>query len=265
MPFQMPWIRYKSTILFPIVVLWAYCAVSSSAAPLPALTLREVLPLQRRVNISSIRMPSLPEITVKQILYGMLEHSVDLDAPNRFVLASPIAQTAIGLSDSTQSSKGLSDLLDQSFGNDPDTTDNGTWVDTYIQFLLDAGASAGSFQQQQSELNAYSQALVDFSKSSAALTAAYFAAFDSVLSLIGIKIPSIPTHTDPLTIRTMEQWAETNATEQQFPKAEWQTYLDRNATLTNATATFKTLDQEIQVSADCDIISNKLMMVYLSR
>ncbi|KAJ6577081.1 hypothetical protein B0H10DRAFT_925954 [Mycena sp. CBHHK59/15] len=129
---------------------------------------------------------------------------IDHDAPNRWVTAQPISSTMLGSQIAANSNADLSEQVDMAFS---DGVSRQGWVDTYIDFLIEAGQANASWSDDvQVLLQQSMNATAAFAAEQVKLVNAYTAAHPNNVTYVGVDIANV-SRVDGITMEQMEYWA----------------------------------------------------------
>ncbi|KAJ7132813.1 hypothetical protein C8R43DRAFT_649902 [Mycena crocata] len=189
-------------------------------------------------------LPALLPPTIQQQLNTTLTN-LSPGAVDRWVTASPISSTSLGLDNQIESSADLSQFVDEMFTKDPSTPGNATWVDTYIDFLIEAGDTNITETQETQLFSNYNNSTTAFAKAQVKLVQAYEAANPDNVTYVGINIYNT-SRIDPLSLKVIEQWgSQGNGS---YSKDDYAKYIQLNKTLTEVKDDFLELNQSLQLA-----------------
>ncbi|KAJ7096386.1 hypothetical protein C8R44DRAFT_376748 [Mycena epipterygia] len=187
--------------------------------------------------------PSLPP-TIKQQLNTTLS-KLSPGAIDRWVTAEPISSTSLGSDDPTQSNADLASLVDKMFTNDSSIPGRDSWVDTYLNFLIEAGNTNVTQTQENTLFTNYNNATTAFATAQVKLVQAYEDANPNNVTYVGVNIYNA-SKIDPLSLKVIEHWgSQGNGS---YSKDDYADYIELNKTLTNVTAQYNELSETIQVA-----------------
>ncbi|KAJ7139421.1 hypothetical protein C8R44DRAFT_304177 [Mycena epipterygia] len=171
---------------------------------------------------------------------SLLLSSIGADAGQRWVTAE-IASTQIGSTDPAGSNKDLSSAVDTLVG-EPST--HQTWVDTYIDFLIEAGGDINSTAETQVK-NHGNNVTATWAVEQTKLVKAYAAAHPGNVTYVGVNVTGVQT-LDAITSGEIIGWAwhggDTNCTSS--TAANSTSISMNNATSTSGGAANCTLDSD---------------------
>lgn len=235
----------KLSLFILFIAALSYDVLSSNAAPVPATSMIA----ERASNVSDARLPSLPDITMKQILLEMLD-KLGNDTADRWVTASPISTTRIGTEDSSGSNKDIIEAINHVILGPIGKAKQGDmlWTDVYFKVLaLPDKKHPQSLECEFAIIDEYANATLAYSNIEAKLVNAYGDANDKEVTLIGASIPGMKK-VDALSLAKMEDWAEKNVPVEGFSEKDYRNYLQRKKILGKLEPQYQELDMKIQVN-----------------
>ncbi|KAJ7462223.1 hypothetical protein B0H11DRAFT_2054655 [Mycena galericulata] len=189
-------------------------------------------------------LPVLLPPTIKQQLNTTLMNLSPPGAIDRWVTADPISFTSLGSDNPTASNADLSSFVDQAFTDDPTIPGNASWVDTYIDFLIEVGSTNITETQESALFANYSNATTAFATAQVKLVQAYETANPNNVTYVGINIHNV-SKVDPLSLSVIEEWgSQGNGS---YSKDDYADYIKLNTTLAVVKEQCLDLSQSIQI------------------
>ncbi|KAJ7733731.1 hypothetical protein DFH07DRAFT_131745 [Mycena maculata] len=191
------------------------------------------------------QLPTVLPPTIKQQLNTTLLNLSPAGAINRWVTAQPISGTSLGSDNPIQSNADLSSFVDVAFTDDPAIPGNASWVDTYINFLIEAG-STNITETQENVLSAdLTNSTTAFATAQVKLVQAYEDANPNNVTYVGVNIWNV-SRIDPLSLGVIEEWgSQGNGS---YTKDDYADYLKVNGTLAAVRGQVSELSDSLQIA-----------------
>lgn len=250
---------HKSTtsMVTTAVLLHLTLITSINAAPLlstSTMALRDATNRTLKFDPSKLRIGTIELPSIRKSLSDMLGKQGP-DFLNNFITASPIHLTSFGLDDDATSNADLSSFVDHAFNSDGETRSNAGWVDTYIEFLIEAGQKClPDLKTQFKVIDEYFDATDALAAAQAKLLQAYRNATDAVPTNIGAHVADAQA-VDTLTIVEVEKWFNgTDGHASNFSMADFENYEKAKQAQLKLKPEFDALDQANKASlTHCDL------------
>ncbi|KAJ6609852.1 hypothetical protein B0H10DRAFT_451758 [Mycena sp. CBHHK59/15] len=192
----------------------------------------------------STSLPALLPPTIKQQLNKTLAN-LSPGAIDRWVTADPISITSLGSGDPTESNADLSRLVDHMFTDDPSKPGRDSWVDTYVDFLIEMGDTNITETQENNLFVNFNNATTAFAKAQVKLVQAYEDASPNNITFVGVNIFNV-SRIHPLSLKVIETWgSQGNGS---YSKSDFDDYVKLNNTLTDVKAQYLALSQSVQLA-----------------
>ncbi|KAJ7287598.1 hypothetical protein C8J57DRAFT_591623 [Mycena rebaudengoi] len=189
-------------------------------------------------------LPAVLPPTVKDQLNSTLSN-LSTGALDRWVTAEPIGLTRLGSDNPTESNADLTEFVNVAFTDDPTVPSRDTWVDTYIEFLLEAGETNTTDAQEQKIYDDFSNATSAFAIAQVKLVKAYEAANPDNITYVGVNIYNA-SRIPALSLKAIETWGSNG--NGSYSKDDFEDYKQKNVTLGKATETFNNLREAVQMA-----------------
>ncbi|KAJ7785082.1 hypothetical protein DFH07DRAFT_1054517 [Mycena maculata] len=224
-------------------------SASSSASPSPSSNLTYdggPLPSIAALTIEATsHLPAILPPTIAQQLNTTLTQLSPGGALDRWVTAAPISGTSLGSDNVIQSNADLASFVDVAFMDDPAQPGNGGWVDTYIQFLIEAGSTNVTEIQETALTTNLTNSTTALAAAQVKLVTAYEDANPNNVTYVGVNIWNV-SRIDPLSLGVIEEWgAQGNGN---YTKDDYADYTKLNATLAAVKAQVLELSEELQLA-----------------
>ncbi|KAJ7287597.1 hypothetical protein C8J57DRAFT_591674 [Mycena rebaudengoi] len=217
---------------------------SSASSSVPSANDNQVV-AARQGNLNPIsHLPVVLPPTAKVQLNSTLRN-LSPDVLNRWATAEPIGLTRLGSDNPTESNADLTEYVNVAFTDDPTVPSRDTWVDTYIEFLLEAGETNTTDEQEQKIYDDFSNATSAFAIAQVKLVKAYEEANPDNVTYVGVNIYNA-SRIPALSLKAIETWGSNG--NGSYSKDDFEDYKQKNVTLGEATETFNNLKEAVQMA-----------------